>query len=351
MYKTRFSLLRENELEYVLNKPSAFKNNQDCLIDFEDILKRKQTVGQTDAQFCSTIRYCEQNMFNVLLFDTTFFGDYKFLMFKFEENKETFKRVKQFSGFFDSEYVIFKNVLYAFHSHDDKHKYKSMVVEKYSFKTEAWEKSEHSFGFGLHDFCACAFMNSIYLMGGRSTESRFESGKVSSRCIRFDVAEERFAHDLNSMIQPRCKSSCAAFEGRIVVCGGSPNDDQNTFTKTAEAYDRLADCWSPMPDMVRGSCYHHTIAVRTKLFAVGGVGHVCQVYDGRSGKFCRVTPPAGSFSLDLAVPMGGDIVVFELKSQTVAFYDVIKDRWSKKSYASLHGFDFRNCLRMPQTFF
>ena len=80
-------------------------------------------------------------MFNVLLYDTSsrVYKDSKFYIFKFDENKEAFKSIKQFR-LSNSEFV---NILYAFDCHRDYYitntgYYHNIVVEKYSLETEAW---------------------------------------------------------------------------------------------------------------------------------------------------------------------------------------------------------------------
>ena len=70
----------------------------------------------------------------------------------------------------------------------------------------------------------------------------------------------------------------AAFEGRVVVSGGRKG---NADSNTAEAYNPVNNTWSRIPNMVYGRTGLALVAVRDKLFAIGGnFQATAEVYDG-----------------------------------------------------------------------
>ena len=108
------------------------------------------------------------------------------------------------------------------------------------------------------DFCVCSFIDSIYLIGGFLREE-------TDTCLEFKTIDKSWK-TISKMNQLRSDASCVVFEGRIVVSGGWSNVNFNTV----EAYDPLADTWSPMPSMIERRYRHTSTAMRNKLFIVGG---------------------------------------------------------------------------------
>ena len=62
-------------------------------------------------------------------------------------------------------------------------------------------------------------------------------------------------------------TSCAVFEGRIVVSGGY----NNGFLSTVEAYDHIAEKWTNMLNIVEETYHHKSVAFKNKLFIVGEI--------------------------------------------------------------------------------
>ena len=66
LLKVRFPLLTDEALEYVLQKSSSFRRNDDCLVTINKILK-KIFVFCKKSRGNFTYRYCDQNMFKILV--------------------------------------------------------------------------------------------------------------------------------------------------------------------------------------------------------------------------------------------------------------------------------------------
>ena len=82
-------------------------------------------------------------------------------------------------------------------------------------------------------------------------------------------------------------ASCAVFGGRVVVSGGY--NDQ--MLRSVHAYDHLDDSWSVMPNMIERRCRHNSVAVKNKLYAIGGsLSPNCEVFDSTSNKFVLQSP-------------------------------------------------------------
>ena len=81
-----------------------------------------------------------------------------------------------------------------------------MSVEKYSPSSNNW--SEVAFMFDKRsNFCACAFMDKIYIIGGFSFNGRH---KTTNSCLRFNTVEKNW-NEVCGMIEVRKKAACEVF--------------------------------------------------------------------------------------------------------------------------------------------
>ena len=70
------------------------------------------------------------------------------------------------------------------------------------------------------DFCACAFIDSIYTFGG------FKSGRgYTNSCLEFDAKTLNWK-EVAKMNRKKAFAACAVYEGNIVVSGGSENQNR-----------------------------------------------------------------------------------------------------------------------------
>ena len=71
-------------------------------------------------------------------------------------------------------------------------------------------------------FCACAFVNNIYVFGG------YERGGGTSSCLEFDAKLLKWK-EVEKMNEAKHGAASSIFEENIVVCGGNSNVyDSNT---------------------------------------------------------------------------------------------------------------------------
>ena len=133
--------------------------------------------------------------------------------------------------------------------------------------------------------CACSFMESIFVMGGRR-----EDMTTSSSCMKLDTNTLKWSA-VSNMAMRRENAACSTFEGRIVVTGG---ESGGGWLASAEMYDHVDDEWSTLSNMNDRRTYHTMVDVRNKLFVVGGssVNNV-EVFNSTSYKFAvmKSVPP------------------------------------------------------------
>ena len=141
-------------------------------------------------------------------------------------------------------------------------------------------------------------------------------------------------------------SACSVFEGRVVVSGGLNNGILNTV----EAYDHVGDVWENMPNMIAGRCEHKTVAVKNKLFVIGGiVTNSCEVYDSNTNKFTLLKQPSLASGFDLRFPFeviafGNNFFVFRQYSD-VKIYDFENNEWSVKTCEATKNIKFFSVLK------
>ena len=125
--------------------------------------------------------------------------------------------------------------------------------------------------------CACSFMESIFVMGGRR-----EDMTTSSSCMKLDTNTLKWSA-VSNMAMRRENAACSTFEGRIVVTGGQSGGG---WLASAEMYDHVDGGWTILPNMNHRRRHHTMVDVRDKLFVVGGhfVNNV-EVFDSTCYKF------------------------------------------------------------------
>ena len=102
------------------------------------------------------------------------------------------------------------------------------------------------------------------------------------------------------MHQARKFASCTVFEGRVFVSGGFNNIQLNNV----EAYDHIDDSWSNMPNMIERRHHHRSVAIKNKLFIIGGhkVSSV-EVFHSVCNKFVLLKFPPQDLSFTNVVMM------------------------------------------------
>ena len=145
-------------------------------------------------------------------------------------------------------------------------------VEKYSPLTKTWNEVADKFD-GRVNFCACAFMDKIYMFGGSWCTN------ITNSCLQFDTTKENrldeFWKETSVMTVERRHAACVVFQGNIVVSGG---DNIYNDLSSVESYDVYSNKWSPMPRMINVQSNHSLVNVKDKLFVIGHGENRCEIF-------------------------------------------------------------------------
>ena len=242
--------------------------------------------------------------------------------------------------------MCIKNEVYVFGGVD--YEYDSITsVEKYSPHTNTWEIISDMYDDRKY-FCACSFMNNVYVIGGIIANNQTNS------CIEFKPKDRKW-REISGMNKARSYTSCTVFEGRIIVSGGYGRfGRRNEILNTVEAFDYAADSWSYMPNMIERRGYHKSVAIKNKLFVVGGVSNrSCEVFDSTCNKFVLLKQPSQNHTHYLCLPgavisIGTEVILLSPGLQTVLCYDVKNNVWSTNKLKVKGSIILFSCAKVPQ---
>ena len=336
LLKVRLNLLSKQALSYLLSESSHFSKNNNCV----ELLKNRDSFYQNDLTVHRKSRNCNQNMFNILIFEGFDNKERKYNNKVKEFDRNSFQKHKDLTSMLEdrvySEAVYLKGEAYVFGGKSKKGFSKS--VEKYSPVNKTWnqvtdipDKRQH--------FCACAFIDIIYLFGGCI------KGVGINSCLKFDAKTLKW-EVIAKMNITRSRAACAIYEGNIVVSGG-----ENIFVEhiAVESYDVFADIWTPMPNMIEARCNHSLICFKSKLFAIGGgiiLNANCEVYDKSSNVFVTLESPSFRSYKVKSVLVGNKIFVFQREKKVVLCYDCDKDKWSEESCEATENISHYSAVKM-----
>ena len=347
LLKVRLSLLSREAVKHVLEKVSLFSfyKSNDCVNMLKTVLADKKYF-QHSLTVYYTGRYCSQNKYNLLIcggFD--------------ERLDEVVSKVHQVNGNDMNnpkhltqmknerrsfEAVCLKGEVYVFGGIDNcENSLKS--VEKYSPIFNEWSVVNNKFD-KRQRFCACAFMDGIYVFGGY----HFVSKELINSCLQLDTKKENWSRkkwkEIAGMNVARYFAACVDFQGNILVSGGI--DDNYNVLNTVESYDVFANKWTPMPNMICGHVDHNVVTVKNKLFVFGYTINILEVFDAVCQKFVYLKHlPFDTYSK--CVPIGNKIVVFQELGSSVVCYDVGKDEWSEESFEVTKDLEHFSCVKLP----
>ena len=336
LLKIRLSLLTVPALNFILGKMSSFTSNADCVGIIKDVLENKKEPHSNNPSNIS--RYCNQDKFNIIICGgSNHRGNYVNDVYSVEA--DNFNSVNRLAPMIEGrkhfQAVCIKNEVYVFGG-TNVNSDCIMPIEKYSPATKSWEKVADMYD-KRFKFCACSFMDTIYVIGG-----------TRRSCLKFNIHDNSWKK-VAYMKEERKDADCAVFEGNIVVCGGYDNPRVNTV----EAYDHVADRWSYMPNMIEGRFYHKSVAVKNKLFVVGGIRSTsCEVYDSTCEKFVLLRQPPASFTKYLSIPgefitIGSNLAVFRHGGNCL-LYDFVNNEWSDKTCEVTKDISWYSCAKLPQ---
>ena len=212
-------------------------------------------------------------------------------------------------------------------------------VERYSAKTESWQRVADLFDF-LEDCCARASMGSVFLLGGsreRKVARFLGLSHHKNFCRRFDARDNKWKR-VARMNGARSLAEGTIFEGKLVVTGGY-NNTELAGLKTVESYDHVSDSWSQMPDTIERRRYHRSVSVRNKLFVVGRES--CEVFDSCFRKFVLLKPKPSSVASSFHIfshifSIGSNIFILGHGMTTALCYDFESEEWSDGNFAIVH---------------
>ena len=345
LQKVRLSLLTVPALNNILDKNLLITDNDECSKVVKKVIKFKNSFPYNFTNILPRSRHCSQKNFNIIFAGGEYLNFGNFVRNAFSIEGTDFSNVNSLPimNYGRAEFKTFfiKGEIYVFGGFDLNLK-QVKPIEKYSPATKTWDVVGQMYDNRFY-FCACSFIDSIYLIGG------FLEDAISS-CRVFNTISKTWK-EISNMKEMRKSASCAAFEGRIVVSGGH-NSMDGAF-HTVEAYDHIDNSWTNMPNMIERRDYHQSVAIKNKLFVVGGfISQTIEVYDSSSKKFAFLPHPFISFSSisDIAdvTSVGNNVVMFSNRKGSVFLYDVENDVWSEKPCEpTKHAFNF-SCASLPQ---
>ena len=344
----RFPLLSNYTVKYLLEKSSNFSKIDECYKILQKISEGNEIFFQSKSTIYYTNRYCNQELFSMLVIGGRDISSHKTVGKIKQFNVSNSKNFKALHPMIEKrkfpEAVCVKGEVYVFGGIDDEYRCINSV-EKYSPSTNSWKVITKIYDY-LKNFCVCAFMDKIFVIGGgEAGEGIF--GALDS-CWQFDIKGciGNNWKPVARMGEARSKAACAAYEGRIVVSGGRRNFTTNI--NTVESYDVVSDTWSPMPNLLISTIPHSLVVVKNKLFVIGSTAleSLCQCFDSISNKFVFLKS-ADNFNFQKAVSIGTKIFVFKYIEPAVLIYDVDKNEWSKESCEATKDLTVYSCVKLP----
>ena len=157
------------------------------------------------------------------------------------------------------------------------------------------------------DFCVCSLMQKVYVIGGCSKIQNYSI----NLCICYDIKSNKWTY-IASMIESRQNSSCAVFEGKIVVTGGLYMENfSHRELNCSESYCFYENKWKKFPNLMAKRCNHATVSMGNKLFVIGGnYENNGEVFDSVTNKFVIIENTPGTNHLINAFSIGYKIYVF-----------------------------------------
>ena len=344
----RLSLLSEHALRYILNEMSPTYKTEEFVATVNEFLENKKLTDCNRSERFGNVRFCSQNQFNIILFAGYEYESSRHVEEVFSvdlRNLTNVKALPKMRKTRQSPSVSLKDEVYVVGGDFD---YFNPIqsIDKYSSTNNTWERVADMYD-NRENFCACSFMSNLYIIGGCIEDD-------TNSCVKFNT-KDRSWEKITAMNEIKCYAACTVLAGRIVVSGGCNNPEGSL--STVEAYDHVADSWSFMPNMIQARFEHKSVAVKNKLFVVGGwETTTCEVFDLTCNKFVLLKPPPTTFFDDErnfddaaeVVSTGSSLAVFVNETTSVLFYDVENGEWSKESCEVTRRVEHYCCVKLPQ---
>ena len=242
---------------------------------------------------------------------------------------------------YDFEAVCIKGDVYVFGGTDFNFNIVSSV-EKYSPVTNTWKYVADMMDYREH-FSACSLMDNVYVIGGFKSDNL--DWHNTATCFDFSTKSLK-CKEISNLNNARRFSASSIFEGRIVVSGGCYNFDE---INTVEVYDHVGDTWENMPSMINERSGHKSIAVKNKLFVIGGsFDNNYEVFDSNTKTFTLLKESMQDTGLTPSgvITIGSKIFMFHNEGEMIV-YDFENDEWSEKTCEATKNLSSFSCVRTP----
>ena len=342
--EVRLSLLSKHNLKSLLRESYIIWSVEKCREVVEKALVNNEKMVQNHLN----CRYNSQSMYDFVVFEEDHNGKGKNSLMLVDG--QTLKSNNPLALIGENETMVtaiaLKGELHVIVNSICKN---TTSIKKLSLTTNMWE---HLVDFDYRkEFCACALINSIFIIGGRNNSNEL----MLQSCLVYDTKNMEFIKS-PSLKAARFRSACAVFLGRVVVSGGLipgihpvlrvPYNGDTDAVEVCEG-----DRWSEMPRLVERNRDHGMVAVKNKLFVIGDE---LEVFDDSSEKFVLMrNPPHSLYNLYQqqnfvgAVSMANKIFVLR-KNEQVVLYDVDKEEWFEMNFEAAIYIKFGCCLKLPQ---
>ena len=322
--KVRLHLLSTLTIRHLLNESKYFKKHG-CVKFLSKIIHCKVKFFFKSSRNFHTSRFCNQNYSKLLICGGFNSERYKICnkvscidLYKVRDVK-AYPSMK--TGRLSPKVVYLKGYIYVFGGWSFNDEW-IKSIEKYSLTCNKWNKVADMKD-GRQNFCVCAFMDKIFLIGDNKARVRTNS------CLQFDTSNYSWK-EVSKMKEARSHAACAVFEERIVVSGGliTEYDELNSV----ESYDVLPNKWSSMPNMNSGKRSHSLVVVKNKLFVISKTEDDCEVFDNICKTFITIKSPKFDwFSSIEAHSVVNKIYVVQDRMSKIICYDTNKNEWSEES--------------------
>ena len=348
LLKVRFPLLSEAALLSLPNS-SLCKSKNYVKIIVKRLIEERHYYFKDDLYKHKNNNYylsrcCNQNMYDIFTCNGLKKSESRSIQLVDGNTFETVRSFATINHKYLYEAVCLKGEVYLVtrYRHSGNHE---RPIFKYSSIRNTWDKIVSIFDDRNH-FGLCAFMNQIVVLGGC-----YKDLQGIKTCFARDVKPTIHIWLLfNRMNDARIVPAATVFEGRIVVSGGRPHNNYGSHN-TVEAYDHVANEWSRLPSMIEARWHHSSVAVRNKLFVIGGrESKLCEVFDSASYKFNALNSTLNFEGMRVkSVLIGGKIIIFsECQTDTVTCYDLENDEWTEKAFGRIGHFNLLSCTVVPQ---
>ena len=341
LLKVRLSLLSEFALEQILNKISSFSCIEECVAIIKEALYSKQNMLRNKSSKNYVNRFCNQSKFSIILCGGINLKYTKAARSVHQVDCSSLNTVKVLSPMITERWcanvISLKGEIFVLGGCDINKKL-IMSVENYSPVNNTWTKKTE-LPDDRYSFCACAFMDKIFIFGGRNDYSHF------TYSLLLDTNNNKWKKIARTN-EPRSSQACTVFEENIVVSGGW--DHVSNHLKNVDSYEEISNTWTPMANMTTSKSGHKLVAVKSKLYVIGCEGDASEVYDNICKKFVVMKqPPKFSPKISEAIFIGSKIYVFDRHWLSTICYDVDKDEWSKEVCDYSKNLRYFGCVKYP----